>query len=171
MRERHSAALAVVRVVLPAERDVRIGHLDQAMVGDGDAMGVAGQIVQYVLRPTERLLRVHHPVFAEQCTQECGEGLLVSQRSAGSEEVEPVPAKGAPQFSHELSAKDFAQDFHGQEEVIPRANPAPVIRAESAAGHDTVHVGMRLQSLAPGMENAQEADFGPEVLGVGGDFQ
>jgi hypothetical protein len=142
MRERHSAALAVVRVVLPAERDVRIGHLDQAMVGDGDAMGVAGQIVQYVLRPTERLLRVHHPVFAEQCTQECGEGLLVSQRSAGSEEVEPVPAKVAPQSGYELPAKDFAQDFHRQEEMMRRADPASMLRRQSAAGHHAVHVGM-----------------------------
>jgi hypothetical protein len=30
---------------------------------------------------------------------------------------------------------------------------------------------MRLQGLAPGMENAQEADLRPEVLGIGGDFQ
>src|ERR1700719_4821051 len=101
MRERHDAALAVVRVVLPAERDVRISHLDQTMVGDGDAMGVAGQIVQHVFQPAERLLRVDHPVFAEQRAQEYGEGLLVSQRPAGSEEVEPVPAKDAPQSGYE----------------------------------------------------------------------
>src|SRR5229473_8124164 len=121
MSQRHGAALAVVRVVLPAERHVVIGHLDQAMVGDGDAMSVAGQIVQYVLRPSERLLRVDHPVLAEERTQESGEGLLVSQRPAGSEKVELVPAKGAPQSGYEFPAKDFAQDFHGQEEVIPRA--------------------------------------------------
>jgi hypothetical protein len=47
--------------------------------------------------------------------------------------------------------------------VIPRANPAPVIRRQSAAGHHAVYVGMRLQGLAPGMKNAQEADLGPEV--------
>src|SRR5665213_3958286 len=87
MRERHGAALAVVRIVLPAEHDVRIGHLDETMVGDGDAMGVAGQIVQYVFGPAERFLRVDDPVLAEQRTQKCGERLLVSQRSAGSEEA------------------------------------------------------------------------------------
>ena len=54
VRERHDAALAVVRIVLPAERDVRIGNLDETMVGDGDAMRVAGQIVQYVFGPAER---------------------------------------------------------------------------------------------------------------------
>ena len=95
----------------------------------------------------------------------------MSQWPAGSEEVELVPAKGAPQSGHELSAKDFAQDFHRQEEVMRRAHPAPAIRRQSAAGHHTVYVGMRLQGLAPGMENTEEADLGPEVLGVGGDFQ
>jgi hypothetical protein len=30
---------------------------------------------------------------------------------------------------------------------------------------------MRLQSLTPRMENTQETDLGPEVLGVGSDFQ
>ena len=63
----------------------------------------------------------------------------MSQRSAGSEGVETVPAKGALQSGHELSAKDFAQDG----ERIERR----VIRRESAAGHHAVHVGMRLQSL------------------------
>src|SRR6266550_6240034 len=97
VRKRHGAALAVVRIVLPAERDVGIGHLDETMVGDGDAMGVAGQIVQYVFRPAERLLCIDHPFLAEQRTQESRERLLVSQGSAGSEEDEFVLAKGAPQ--------------------------------------------------------------------------
>ncbi len=33
VRERHGAALAVVRIVLPAKRHVIIRHLDQTMVG------------------------------------------------------------------------------------------------------------------------------------------
>ena len=69
VRERHDAALAVVRIVLPAERDVGIGNLDETMVGDGDAMRIAGQIVQYVFGPAERFLGVDDPVLAEQRTQ------------------------------------------------------------------------------------------------------
>ncbi len=145
MSQRHGAALAVVRVVLPAERDVRIGYLDETMVGDGDAMRVAGQIVQYVLRPAERLLRVDDPVLAEQRTQESRERLLVSQWSARSEEDELALAKGTPQSRHELSPKDFAQDFDRQEEMIPSADPVSMIRRQSAAGHHAVHVGMRQQ--------------------------
>ena len=95
----------------------------------------------------------------------------MSQRPAGSEEEELVLAKGAPQPRHELSTKHLAQDFHRQEEMMRRADPASMLRRQSAAGHHAVHVGMRLQGLAPGMENAQEADLRPEVLGISGDFQ
>src|SRR5580704_16603334 len=144
VRKRHGAALAVVRIVLPTERHVGIGHLDKTMVGDGDAMRVAGQIVQYVFGAAERFLRVDHPVLAEQYTQECGERLLVSERTTGSEEDELVLAKGAPQSRHELSTKDLVEHFHWQEEVIARTDPAQMIRGQSAARHHAVHVGMRL---------------------------
>ena len=36
------------------------------MVGDGDAMGVAAQIMEHMLRAAEGRFRVDHPVVAEQ---------------------------------------------------------------------------------------------------------
>ena len=63
----------------------------------------------------------------------------MSQRPAGSEEVELVLAKGAPQSCHELSTKHLAQDFHRQEEMMRRADPASMLRRQSAAGHHAVH--------------------------------
>ena len=55
--------------------------------------------------------------------------------------------------------------------MIGRANPLVVIRRESPAGHDAVNVGMRLQRLPPGMQDAQESDLRAEVFRSGGDFQ
>ena len=46
-----------------------------------------------------------------------------------------------------------------------------MIRRQSAAGHDAVNVGMPLQSLAPRMQNAEEADLGTEVGRIGRNFQ
>jgi hypothetical protein len=46
-----------------------------------------------------------------------------------------------------------------------------VILGQAAGGNDAVNVGMMLQLLIPGMEDAEEPDFGAEMLGVGGDFQ
>ena len=52
----------------------------EPMVGDGDAMGIAGQVVEDMFRTAERWLGIDHPVLAEQLPEEVGE-------AAGSGEV------------------------------------------------------------------------------------
>ena len=50
-------------------------------------------------------------------------------------------------------------------------DPAGVIRRKSAAGYDAVDVRVRLQGLSPSMEDAEEADLGTEMLGIGRHFE
>jgi hypothetical protein len=50
--------VAVSRIA-PTKSDLAIGQGDQAVVGDGHAMGVAAEIVHYVFRATEGRLQVH----------------------------------------------------------------------------------------------------------------
>jgi hypothetical protein len=42
-----------VPIVLPAEADPSVGHGDEPMVGDGDPVRVAAEIVKHLLRPAE----------------------------------------------------------------------------------------------------------------------
>src|SRR6266851_4484766 len=65
-REGHGALLAAVRVVLPAEGDPGVGDREQAMVGDGDTMGVTREIVQHMLGSAEGRLGIDDPVLLEQ---------------------------------------------------------------------------------------------------------
>ena len=58
--EPHHALCGFMAVVFPAERDVSISDVDQAIVRDGDAMRVTPQVAEYLLRPAERFLCVHH---------------------------------------------------------------------------------------------------------------
>ena len=44
----HELLLAAVRIVSPAEGDTAVFKGHEAMVGDGDAMGVAGQVVENI---------------------------------------------------------------------------------------------------------------------------
>src|SRR5215467_3869974 len=74
-RQGHEAWLVSVGGVSPAEGDLVTGQRDEAMVGDGDAMGVGAQVVEDILRATETRLAVDHPLAAEQGAQEGGEGL------------------------------------------------------------------------------------------------
>src|ERR1700730_2849568 len=62
--EGHELLLVVVSGIAPAKGDLAIGEGDQAMVGDGHAMGVAAQILQHVLGATERTFQVDHPVLS-----------------------------------------------------------------------------------------------------------
>ena len=57
---RHLALLVAVSVVFPAECDVAVGHGQEPMIGDGDAVGVACQIVEHILRSAEGAFAVDH---------------------------------------------------------------------------------------------------------------
>jgi hypothetical protein len=60
-RERRELLLAAMSVVLSAEGDSIVVEGDEAMVGDGNAVRVASQIVEDMFCPTERRLGVDDP--------------------------------------------------------------------------------------------------------------
>ena len=71
--------LALGAVVLPAEGDAALVEGDQAAVGDGDAVGVAGEVGQDRLGAGEGALGVDHPLGAAQRGQVSGEGGTVGE--------------------------------------------------------------------------------------------
>ena len=60
----HYLVLAAVSIISPPERDAIALEGHEAMVGDGDAMGVAGQVVENVFGAAEGRLGVNHPVLS-----------------------------------------------------------------------------------------------------------
>ena len=76
-RERHGlvARGAFDPIVLPFEGDAVVIACEQAAIGDGDAVGVAGEIAQDFLGPAERPLAVDHPLAVAQWCQIGREGL------------------------------------------------------------------------------------------------
>ena len=57
----HRLLAIAVAVVLPAEADLAVVHGQQTVVGDGDTVGIAADIVEDLGRPGEGPLRVDHP--------------------------------------------------------------------------------------------------------------
>jgi hypothetical protein len=72
-RNGHDLLLSAVSIVTPAEGDAIVLKGHEPMVGDGDTMGVASQIVENMLSPAEGRLGVDDPVllaeFPEQVTE------------------------------------------------------------------------------------------------------
>ena len=59
--ERHHLGLVVGAIILPAEADATVLAGEEPAVGDRDAMGVASQIVEHLLRPAEGALGIDDP--------------------------------------------------------------------------------------------------------------
>ena len=49
----HQFLLIVVRRVAPAKGDLAVGQRDQSMVGDGDTVSVAAEVLEHILGATE----------------------------------------------------------------------------------------------------------------------
>jgi hypothetical protein len=67
--EPHDAASVVVPGVPPAEAYLTVLEAEKSPVGDGDAMGVAGQILQHMLGSTKGRLQVDDPLSTPQASQ------------------------------------------------------------------------------------------------------
>src|SRR5258708_4270731 len=165
-RQSQQSLLVGVRGVSPAEGDVALLKGDESAVGDGDAVGVAAEIAQRVLRSPEGRLGVDDPVVAEQGSEPCGEASWFRQWRKVAVKREPVLVERRLQSGDELAAKDPAEYLHRQEEPVARRDPMGVVGSEAARGGHAVDMGMMLESLVPGMEHAEEADLRAEVAGI-----
>jgi len=170
-RDGHHFLPIVVGRVTPAKGDLVVRQCDQAMVGDGNAVSIAAEILQHILGSAEGWFGVDDPIFAEEGTQPGSEELGMGERCEFPGQVQLTAFEGRLQASDELATEHAPQYGDGKEEAWVRSNPAGVIAGESAGGDNTVDMGMQLDFLIPGMEHAEEADLGSEMGGIVRDLQ
>jgi hypothetical protein len=108
---------AAMGIILPAEADCGVGDGEQPMVGDGDAVGIACQVVKHMFGTSERRFGIDDPVLPVQSAQESSERMLIAKGYALAEKVQPVLSKESPQAGDELAAKDAAEQLYRQQEA------------------------------------------------------
>lgn len=111
--EGHRAAMVFLSIVLPAKRHFPVLEGDEALIRDGDPMGVAGQILEDLGRSSERRFGIDHPVVGLDITKQpvpvpafgqCfelpvkTEGPAAKGRSQGGQEL-PPPSRAATRSS------------------------------------------------------------------------
>ncbi len=141
------------------------------MVGDGHAMGVAAQILEHKLWAPEGWFQIDDPVFSVQGSEPGGKSLRLSEEFEVSVEGELAVAEGLLESVDKLSTKDLAQHLAGKEEPLGCRNPVGVIERQAAGGNDAMHMRVNVEFLTPGVQDAEEADFCTEMLGIARDFQ
>ena len=109
--------LAVGCIILPAEGDAVILEADQAMVRDGDAVRVAGEVVEDVFCSTERSLGIDDPILQEELPQETLEAIRRRKFLQRAMELELALEQKLLKLGRELAAEDTAENPDGQEEA------------------------------------------------------
>ena len=66
----HRPLLVTPGVVLPSERDFAIPEPDQPVVGNGNPMGIPGEVLQDVPGSAERPFCIYDPIVPEELSQE-----------------------------------------------------------------------------------------------------
>ncbi len=62
-REGHRFVVLFVAIILPAETHNTIFDINQSVVGDGDTVSIAAQVIQHLLRPRKRLFCIDDPFY------------------------------------------------------------------------------------------------------------
>lgn len=158
-------------VVFVGEGDFSVFHTDETVIGDGDAVGITGKVIQDGPGTGERRPDMDVPLDLTADAQEflklpgIGIGLQVSVK------FELAHLEGALQSLKEKAPEEPGENPDGQEELLFACDPAFPVRSQSSAGHDAVQMGMVRKRLAPGVQHRHESQLRAEVLGVGCDTQ
>ncbi len=140
------------------------------MIGDGDPMGVAAQVAEHVPGTPKGTFDVDDPFAGMHLATEPTEVFRFTQVSNRSGQFDRTVGDGATESIQKLATEDSGEHLLGQEEAWRAWNPTGLIRSQSASRYDTMDVGMELQVLTPGMQDAEETDPYAESLGIGGNF-
>ena len=153
-------------VVAPAEADLTVLDGEEAVVGDGDAVGVLAEVVEDLVGAGEGGLGVDDPLGLAEGLEVAAKGGGVIESGEGVAELEPAGLEGLLEQFEEEAAEQAGQDANGEEEAGAAGDPAVTIGSDAAAGDDAVQVRVQREHLPPGMQDGEEADLGTEMFGV-----
>ena len=129
-------------IVLPFESDAFAIEGDKPAVGNGNPMGIAGQVSEHRLWSAERPFGIDHPFYAPQRREVSREGLRLGQAGMVAEEVQMSGVVGSGQLVEEQAAEEARQYPDRQEEAGPAGYPLLAVRRDAAAWNDDVGMGM-----------------------------
>jgi hypothetical protein len=169
--EGHGLLTVMVGIIPPEEGNLAVLEGEEAVITDGDSMGISAEVLKDPLGAIEGRFAVDDPLFPVEMPPEGFEvcGILEMTEMGGKDQI--PSSEAILEEVQELPSEQCRHDLHGKEEPFAAGYPAAVVRRQTAAGDDAVEVGMVHEVLAPGMENSDHPYFGAEMFGVLGEFR
>jgi len=124
------------------EADPPVAHVEEPVVRDGDAMGIAADIVQDVGRAGKGRLGVDDPLFGIELIAKLCKALGDSPSWGALREGHGTGGACLGQRRPELAAKDRTQGPHRQEEAGIGIDPARPVGGKRASRDEAVDMEM-----------------------------
>jgi len=144
----------VLSVFIP-EADHAVFESQEAAVGDSDAVGITGQIVQDMLRVRDGGPHTDNPLVFVEFAFKLGAGLC---------KVQVSPLSGLPEVIEELATKDQGEGFLVEQIVLFTRDPAFALCAQGPSGDEAVEMEVRFELLIPGMQDSDKAQGAAQFL-------
>ena len=110
------AGLAFAPVIFPFKADAGAIEGDEARIGDGNAMGIAGEIGEHGIGTGKGTLAIDKPIHTAQGLEELPERVPILERGIGSEELQRAFGMGGGKpFAHEPPEQP-REHLHGEKE-------------------------------------------------------
>ena len=104
--ERHDLHAVVVGIVLPAKPDAAVAVIDESIIGERDAVGIATEVGEDLRGTGEGPLRIHDPVDGAKLTEEGDEGAAIGQIGGARREGQLAAVERTLQAGEIFRAKD-----------------------------------------------------------------
>ena len=134
--------------ILVAEGDAGLVESDQATIGDGDAEGIAGEIIEHGLLALTPGLDMDHPALVKD---------MRWQLEAGADFLQAV----AKQSCHAFGKGSF-----GEQKGRAGLMPGGAILGQAAGGDQAMDMGVIIEPLRPTMENGEDTNRAAEPAGL-----
>jgi hypothetical protein len=130
----------VFPIVLPAEADVGLVEVEQATIGDRDAMGVAREIGQDLLGTSEGLFPIDDPFGCAQGRESGGKCVRVVETDKIGKELQLTSIECCRQPPEEQVLEQAREHANRKKGSRPAGDPTLSVRRNAATRNDAVSV-------------------------------
>src|ERR1019366_1303487 len=127
-------------------------------------MGVPAEVIQYLFGTAKRRFGIDDPLTVAEGLQIVGEVLGIRQQLEFAVELQLLCRVGVFEITKVELAEAPREHLHRQEEVWTAGHPTAAVHRDSATGHDTVQVRMKIEGLPPRVQDAEKADLRAQVF-------
>jgi hypothetical protein len=162
----HLVKTMIVTIVPPRKSDLAVLESQKTVIGNSDAMSVAGEVFENLLGTSKGRLGVDDPVFLVKLGKPAFEDSRRAQPSQRPAQSELTVLIGLCETLEEFSSKDRRQDLDGEKKPSRTRDPLTLIRGQSPPWNDAVNMRMKVERLTPRVKDREKTDLAAEMMGV-----